>query len=822
MSFARNVNFNQMLADKGRRQDEGLALERQKINDDYQIGMINALKQSGVSEKPAATTTAAPVKTPTFSNLIAKGGSTIPTSMAPAVPGFLPLNEGMPGSGTMGRTMFSTDAAGGITVPDRAGYQTVLDETPGLKEGGIIERTANGLGVAVDEWKNWKKSNPVKAGVLDVLPVTGQVTAALDYASAMRDGNSTQAAYAATGLIPGIKLAKYGSKIAPESLRLISKMNPFERAIAPITKSSQAVGQFNNAGDFGQAGAQMYNNSKTDPVTGQAVRQPSQIRVNNELNQLGLRKGIEYVRTGITKVTDPTGNGSPTEDTVDAKLAEGEAVLNAGAAKIVGREGIAALNERGLKEMGMEGAQPEFVDGEVRAYAGIDFNDPAMKESAQNMEMRRRLAAGVRQPVAQPAAPVQAAPAPSAAPVPQKPPIYSVTEMGDPYTKEELVRNAERAKVAQAAQAQAASRAVAAPAANIANPSIASKAMSAGGKLLRAAASAPAAGIMAMMKSGEAGAAADDLDFAPGGRFRAAPAAAAGVMQPEKATGESMTPGDAMRLRRPAEPQYSQQVPVPAGYVAPKPQVFAARGVTKEDRSNYDLAEQGFGGVVRKAGNVYTDAGANPYLNQQFKEHDGMTGQQLLDQRIALDATRQAEAVAKEDKAQLDALEKADPRVRIARIEKEGTAAMKKAEQDAAVNLAREQNPKLTKAQEMAIRYGVKDAAKSDGYKIEMGEVAQALGIPAVDDEGKPISDVMTGRQVVNRNVDAERKFFAWMQKEGITDTNKGLALYMSKNGGSAAPASFASSAEVEAAAKAGQIKPGDKVIVNGRQATWQ
>lgn len=711
--------------------DTAQAQEWQKINDDYQIGMINALKTNGAGGGKKENPSAIPAKTPTFSNLsVTGGGPAIPASMAPAAPGPLPLNEGMPGSGTMGRTMFSTDAAGGVTVPDRAGYQTVLDETPGLKEGGIIERIKEGLGLV----------RPAKPG-----EVVGDQ-------------------------------AKDANRVA----------------------------------------------NQTGGMIGGAAKalQSRQMRIEEELKRQGLRAGTEYV-------TDPTGNGSPVEDTVDAKLAEGEAVLNAGAAKIVGREGIAALNERGLKEMGMEGAQPEFKDGAVHAFGGVDFNDPEMVRKAQNMEIRRRMAAGVRQPVANPSlvqsAPIQATPVqPAPAAAPQKIPTYSVTEMGDPYTKEELVRNAERAKVAQAAQAQAASRAVAAPAANIANPSIASKAMSAGGKLLRAAASAPAAGIMAMMQSGEAGSAADDLDFAPGGRFRAAPAAAAGVMQPEKATGESMTPGDAMRLRRPAEPQYSQQVPVPAGYVAPKPQVFAARGLTKEDRSNYDLAEQGFGGVVRKAGNVYTDAGANPYLNQQFKEHDGMTGQQLLDQRIATDATRQAEAVAKEDKAQLDALEKADPRVRIARIEKEGTAAEKKAAQDAAVNLAREQNPKLTKAQEMAIRYGVKDAAKSDGYKIEMGEVAQALGIPAVDEEGKPISDVMTGRQVVNRNVDAERKFFAWMQKEGITDTNKGLALYMSMNGGSAAPASFASAAEVQAAAAAGQIKPGDKVIVNGRQATWQ
>lgn len=668
MSFARNVNFNQMLADKGRRQDEGLALERLKINDAYQIGMINALKQSGVSEKPAATTTAAPVKTPTFSNLIAKGGSTLPTSMAPAAPGPLPINEGMPGSGTMGRTMFSTDAAGGVTVPDRAGYQTVLDETPGLKEGGIIERIKEGLGLV----------RPAK-----------------------------------TGEVVGDQ-AKDANRVA----------------------------------------------NQTGGMVGVAAKalQSRQMRIEEELKRQGLRAGTEYV-------TDPTGNGSPTEDTVDAKLAEGEAVLNAGAAKIVGREGIAALNERGLKEMGMEGAQTEVKKGVIHAAAGflpeedrinrmklrfgmIDNNAQAIDQSAGNRYDDNKVFQALGMD------PVGAGGGAA---------LKAISEV--PSTIKRVVQQPIMSieNTAQTAQEPAASRAVAAPAANIANPSISSKAMS------------------------------------------------ASMMQPEKSTGESMTPGDAMRLRRPAEPQYSQQVPVPSGYVAPKAPVIAARGVTKEDRSNYDLAEQGFGGVVRKAGNVYTDAGANPYLNQQFKEHDGMTGQQLLDQRIATDATRQAEAVAKEDKAKLDALEAADPRVRIARIEKEGTAAMKKAEQDAAVNLAREQNPKLTRAQEMAIRYGVKDAtAKNDGYKVDMNEVARALGTVAMDD--------ISGKQVLNRNQDEERKFFSWMEKSGIKDTNQGLALYLADK----APKPFASSAEVEAAAKAGQIKPGDKVIVNGRQATWQ
>jgi len=127
------------------------------------------------------------------------------------------------------------------------------------------------------------------------------------------------------------------------------------------------------------------------------------------------------------------------------------------------------------------------------------------------------------------------------------------------------------------------------------------------------------------------------------------------------------------------------------------------------------------------------------------------------------------------------------------------------------VNLAREQNPKLTKAQETAIRYGVKDAvSKQDGYKVDMNEVARALGTVAMDD--------ITGKQVLNRNQDEERKFFSWMEKSGIKDTNQGLALYLANK----APASFASAAEVQAAAAAGQIKPGDKVIVNGRTATWQ
>ena len=111
----------------------------------------------------------------------------------------------------------------------------------------------------------------------------------------------------------------------------------------------------------------------------------------------------------------------------------------------------------------------------------------------------------------------------------------------------------------------------------------------------------------------------------------------------------------------------------------------------------------------------------------------------------------------------------------------------------------------------MAIRYGVKDAtAKNDGYEVDMNEVERALGTVAMDD--------ISGKQVLNRNQDEERKFFSWMEKSGIKDTNQGLALYLSNQ----APRTFASSAEVEAAAKAGQIKAGDKVIVNGTRYRWE
>jgi hypothetical protein len=54
--------------------------------------------------------------------------------------------------------------------------------------------------------------------------------------------------------------------------------------------------------------------------------------------------------TGTARVP---GKGSPKKDTVPAKLAPGEAVLNAAAAEMLGRGLIAALNAQGARQLGM-------------------------------------------------------------------------------------------------------------------------------------------------------------------------------------------------------------------------------------------------------------------------------------------------------------------------------------------------------------------------------------------------------------------------------------------------------------------------------------
>jgi hypothetical protein len=113
-----------------------------------------------------------------------------------------------------------------------------------------------------------------------------------------------------------------------------------------------------------------------------------------------------------------------------------------------------------------------------------------------------------------------------------------------------------------------------------------------------------------------------------------------------------------------------------------------------------------------------------------------------------------------------------------ARSEKTSTAAINASNASAAASYANAAQTRLEN-EWMKKNGGAKPGSTSSAYKVEMNEVAQAFGTPATDSKGKPIIDLMTGRQVVNRDQAKEREFMQWMAKNNITDTNKGLALYL-------------------------------------------
>jgi hypothetical protein len=88
-----------------------------------------------------------------------------------------------------------------------------------------------------------------------------------------------------------------------------------------------------------------------------------------------LSESVMGRKRGATKIIDKTGNGNPKKDTVPAMLAEGEAVLNAGAAEIMGRSEIASLNKKGLRAMNMsETSAPAMKkNGRLGAYKGVSM-----------------------------------------------------------------------------------------------------------------------------------------------------------------------------------------------------------------------------------------------------------------------------------------------------------------------------------------------------------------------------------------------------------------------------------------------------------------
>lgn len=246
------------------------------------------------------------------------------------------------------------------------------------------------------------------------------------------------------------------------------------------------------------------------------------------------------------------------------------------------------------------------------------------------------------------------------------------------------------------------------------------------------------------------------------------------------------------------------------------------------------------GAPIAKVIEVYNSGG-----NDKVKPEDLVSDQVVdrgngLKSRVLTFRGPDGKPVTIDTLAELESLDQADKlvdRVFRANAEARAQGADRRAQETHSTNMQDRQekrqagealyaqrNPNATPAELAAVRSGViAPVAGNKDYKLEMNEVATAFGVPAVDAQGKPIMDLMTGRQVVNRNTAAEDKFFAWMKKSGITDTNKGLLEYKALQPDQAgAPMSFTSEADAEAAAKAGKIKKGDRVTIGGRSGTWQ
>lgn len=109
-----------------------------------------------------------------------------------------------------------------------------------------------------------------------------------------------------------------------------------------------------------------------------------------------LNKGTAKVmKKGETRVTDESGNGHPQVDTVPAMLAEGEAVLNAGAAERMGRDQIKALNAQGLRDMKMSAKHPTMKrGGRIGPFQGVSMEDATTDGLRCGTDMVKKYSAG--------------------------------------------------------------------------------------------------------------------------------------------------------------------------------------------------------------------------------------------------------------------------------------------------------------------------------------------------------------------------------------------------------------------------------------------
>lgn len=99
----------------------------------------------------------------------------------------------------------------------------------------------------LDKYRALKQEYPTTYTVAAIAPVTGQAIALADYADAIDRGDTGDAIVAAGSFIPGIKLAKFGGKLAPAAYELAASRafqpSSARAVMAPVTANADRVGK---------------------------------------------------------------------------------------------------------------------------------------------------------------------------------------------------------------------------------------------------------------------------------------------------------------------------------------------------------------------------------------------------------------------------------------------------------------------------------------------------------------------------------------------------------------------------------------------------
>lgn len=122
-------------------------------------------------------------------------------------------------------------------------------------DDGIADKVARGE--YLKAWRQFKDEHPVAYGVSAVLPISGQASAAFDYADAMDRGDSVDGAIAAASFIPGIGMAKSAKaigkvKVAPA--RSIDSSAVGGKGIGAWEKTVEQAPNIGRAADSEQVG----------------------------------------------------------------------------------------------------------------------------------------------------------------------------------------------------------------------------------------------------------------------------------------------------------------------------------------------------------------------------------------------------------------------------------------------------------------------------------------------------------------------------------------------------------------------------------------